>query len=75
MGVIKAQGQSTALDLDTMAWIAEEAGRDVIREPAARATFDANLALRAIPTDDEMLLNATRLYLACLRGATDPAAD
>lgn len=75
MGVIEAQHPATALDLDTMARIAEEAGRDAFRKPAARATFDANPALRAIPTADDTLASATRLYRACLCGATDPATD
>lgn len=75
MRVIEEQRPSTALDLDTMARIAEEAGRDAFRKPAAQATFEANPALRALPTPDGMLVTATRLYRACLRGATDPATD
>lgn len=76
MGDVKAQRPTTGhdLDLDLMAGIAEEAGRDAFRTPA-HATFDANPALRAIPATDDMLHNATRLYWACLRGATDPATD
>jgi hypothetical protein len=58
-----------------MARIAEEAGRDAFREPAAQAAFDANPALRAVPSSEAELVAATRLYLACLSGATDPAAD
>ena len=58
-----------------MARIAEEAGRDAFRKPSAEATFDANPALRTIPSSEAMLVTATRLYRACLSGATDPAAD
>lgn len=65
---------TTSLDLDTMARIAEEAGRDALLERGAHASFDA-APLRVVPTDDAMLLTATRLYGACLRGATDPATD
>ena len=66
---------STALDLDTMARIAEEAGRDAVRGRAAHPPFDGNPALRAVSTVDGMLVTATRLYRACRRGATDPATD
>jgi len=65
---------ATRLDLDFMARIAEEAGRDAIRKPSAEATFDANPALRTVPNSEAMLVTATRLYRACLCGATDPAA-
>ena len=75
MTVIRAPRPATALDLDFMARIAEEAGRDAVRKPAAQATFDANPALRAVPSTDAMLVTATSLYRACLSGATDPAAD
>ena len=66
---------TTALDLDTMAAIAEEAGRDAVCGRGAPAPFDAHSALRALPTADDLLATATRLYRACLRGATDPATD
>lgn len=66
---------TTSLDLDTMAAIAEEAGRDAVRGRGARTTSDAHSALRAIATADDVLVTATRLYRACLRGATDPATD
>ena len=75
MLVIEAQHPATALDLDTMARIAEEAGRDALRKPATDATFEANPVLNAIPTADDVLVTATRLYRACLRGALDPATD
>lgn len=66
---------ATALDLDTMAAIAEKAGRDAVGTPGGHAPFDARSALRAMPTSDDMLVTATRLYRACRRGATDPATD
>jgi hypothetical protein len=66
---------ATALDLDTMARIAEEAGRDAVRVGDAQAPLDASSALRGIPTADGMRVTATRLYRACRRGATDPATD
>lgn len=66
---------STALDLDIMARIAEEAGRDAVLGRADQPPFDANLTLRAIPTTEDMLVTATRLYEACFRGALDPATD
>ena len=65
----------TALDLDTMARIAEEAGRDAARRRGAPALVGAGSTLRAIPTADGMLVTATRLYRACRHGATDPATD
>ena len=74
MTVIQPAPATTSLDLDYMARIAEEAGRDAFREPAAEATFDTNPALRTIPNSEATLV-ATRLYRACLSGATDPAAD
>ena len=75
MTLIQAPSATTGLDLDLMARIAEEAGRDAFRKPAADASFDTNPALRAIPSSDATLASATRLYRACLSGATDPAAD
>ena len=75
MTVIQAPRPTTRLDLDFMARIAEEAGRDAIHKPSAEATFDTNPALRTIPSSEATLLTATRLYRACLSGATDPAAD
>ena len=66
---------TTALDLDTMARIAEEAGRDAVRGRADQAPFDNNPALRANLTTDDMLVTATRLYQACIHGALDPATD
>ena len=75
MTVLRAPRPTTPLDLDVMARIAEEAGRDAFRKPAAQATFEANPALRAIPSSEAMLVTATRLYRACLSGATDPAVD
>ncbi|MFN2319048.1 MAG: hypothetical protein ABR500_05145, partial [Dermatophilaceae bacterium] len=66
---------TTALDLDTMARIAEEAGRDAVLGRADQPPLDAYLTLRAIPTTDGMLVTATRLYQACFRGALDPATD
>ena len=75
MTVIQAPPASPRLDLDFMARIAEEAGRDAFRKPAAAATFDTNPALRTIPNSEAMLVTATRLYRACLSGATEPAAD
>jgi len=64
-----------ALDLDTMAAIAEEAGRDAVRGRGARAAFDAYSTLYTVPIADDMLAPASRLYRACRRGATDPAPD
>ena len=75
MAVIDTHHPTIVLDLDTMARIAEEAGRDAFRKPAAEATFDANATLHAMHAADDMLVTATRLYRACLRGATDPATD
>jgi hypothetical protein len=75
MTVIQAPRPTTHLDLDFMARIAEEAGRDAFSKPLAEATFDTNPALRTIPNSEAMLLTATRLYRACLSGATDPAGD
>ena len=75
MTVIQAPRPATHLDLDVMASIAEEAGRDAFRDPSADATYGTNPALRTIPKSEAMLLTATRLYRACLSGATDPAAD
>ena len=75
MTVIQAPRAATRLDLDFMARIAEEAGRDALRKPATEATFDTNPALRTIPNSAAMLVTATRLYRACLSGATDPVAD
>lgn len=66
---------ATALDLDTMARIAEEAGRDAVRTSGPQAPFDANSALRGIPRAEGMIVTATRLYRACRRGANDPATD
>ncbi|HYN68092.1 MAG TPA: hypothetical protein VES93_14485 [Ornithinibacter sp.] len=66
---------ATTLDLDTMARIAEEAGRDAVRPGGARTPLDADSTLRGIPAADGMLVTATRLYRACRRGATDPATD
>ena len=62
---------TTALDVDAMAAIAAEAGRDAVRRRGAQATFGVHSALRALPTAEDMLDTATRLYRACLRGATD----
>ena len=75
MTLIQAPRASTPLDLDFMARIAEEAGRDAFHKPLAEATFDTNPALRTIPNSEATLVTATRLYRACLSGATDPAAD
>jgi hypothetical protein len=75
MTLIQAPPATSRLDLDFMARIAEEAGRDAIRKPSAEATFDANPALRTIPISEAMLVTATSLYRACLSGAIDPAAD
>ena len=75
MTVIQAPRATARLDLDFMARIAEEAGRDAFRKPWAEATFETNLALRRIPDSEAMLVTAARLYRACLGGATDPAAD
>ena len=74
MTLFQAPGATTGLDLDFMARIAEEAGRDAFGKPLAEATFDANPALRTIPDSEAMFVTATRLYRACLSGATDPAA-
>ncbi len=71
----QAPPATTSLDLDVMARIAEEAGRDAFRKPSAEATFDTNAALRTIPNSEAMLVTATSLYRACLSGATDPATD
>ena len=67
--------QTTAFDLDTMTRIAEQAGRDAVRGRADQPAFDAYLTLRAIPTTDDMLVTASRLYQACFRGALDPATE
>lgn len=75
MTVIQAPRGATSLDLDFMARIAEEAGRDALRKPATEATFEANAALRTIPNSEGTLVTAIRLYRACLSGATDPATD
>ena len=75
MTLIQLPRPSTRLDLDFMARIAEEAGRDAFGKPAAEATFDTNPALRTIPNSEATLVTATRLYRACLSGATEPAAD
>ena len=75
MTVIRAPRATTRLDLDFMARIAEEAGRDAFRKPSGEATFDTNPALRTVPDSEATLVTATRLYRACLSGATDPAAD
>ena len=75
MTVIEAPRPATPLDLDLMARIAEEAGRDAFRKPAAQATFDANPTLRTLPASEDMRGSAARLYRACLSGATDPSAD
>ena len=64
-----------ALDLDVMARIAEEAGRDAVRGHADQPPFDTNPTVRADPTTDAMLVAATRLYQACVHGALDPATD
>lgn len=66
---------ASPLDLDLMAAIAEEAGRAALRSGGAQPPLDVKSALRAFPTADDMLVTATRLYRACLRGATDPATD
>ncbi len=66
---------TTALGLDLMARIAEEAGRDAVSRGGAPGPGGANSALRAIRTDDGMRVTATRLYQACRSGATDPATD
>jgi hypothetical protein len=66
---------TTALDLDLMARIAEQAGRDAVPTGGVLGQGDANSALRAIGTDDGMRVTATRLYRACRNGATDPATD
>jgi hypothetical protein len=75
MTVIQAIQGATLLDLDVMARIAEEAGRDASRKSADEATFETNAVLRTIPNFQTTLVIATRLYQACLAGATDPAAD
>ncbi len=75
MTAVQSPPATTRLDLDFMARIAEEAGRDAFRKPSADATFDANPALRTIPSSAALLVTATRLYRACLSGATDPAVD
>jgi hypothetical protein len=75
MKVFQAPRAIPRLDLDVMARIAEEAGRDAFRKPLAEATFDTNPALRTIPSSEAMLVTATRLYQACLTGATEPAVD
>lgn len=75
MTVIQAPRAATHLDLDLMALIAEEAGRDAFRTPSAEAMFDSNPALCTIPNSEAMRVRAARLYRACLSGATDPAAD
>lgn len=75
MTAIQSPPAATRLDLDFMACIAEEAGRDALRKPSAEARFDTNPALRTIPSSEAMLVTATRLYRACLSGATDPAVD
>lgn len=67
--------QTTALDLDTMTRIAEQAGRDALLGHADQTPFDAYLTLRAIAPTDDMLVTASRLYQACLRGALDPATE
>lgn len=75
LGVVSGGGhrQSTALDLDLMARIAEEAGRDAVRTGSAPGPSGANSSLRGIRTDDDRRVSATRLYRACRSGATDPA--
>jgi hypothetical protein len=75
MTAIQSPPAIIRLDLDFMARIAEEAGRDAFRKPLAEATFEANPALRSVPRSEAMVVTATRLYRACLSGATDPAVD
>lgn len=67
----------TALDLDTMAAIAVEAGQDAVHGRGAQAPFESSPTLFDIPTvdGDGRRDTATRLYQACLQGATDPATD
>lgn len=74
MTVTQAPPAPTLLDLDFMARIAEEAGRDAFRKPLAQATFHTNPALRTIPNSEATLATAARLYRACLAGAIEPAA-
>ena len=75
MTAIQTNRGATPIDLDVMALIAEEAGRDASRKTADEATFETNVVLRTIPNFQTTLVIATRLYQACLAGATDPAAD
>jgi hypothetical protein len=65
------------LDLDLMAAIAVEAGRDAVLGRGTQPPFASSPALLAIPTadGDDSHGTANRLYQACLQGATDPAAD
>jgi hypothetical protein len=69
--------RTTPLDLDTMAAIAVEAGQDALHGRGAQAPFESSLTLFDIPTadGDGRRGTATRLYQACLQGATDPATD
>lgn len=73
MTLTRSPRATTRLDLDFMAHIAEEAGRDAFRRPAHEATFGSNPSLRTVPSSEAMLATATHLYRACLSGATDPA--
>jgi hypothetical protein len=75
LGTVSGGGHrpTTALDLDLMARIAEEAGRDALSTGGAAGPGDANSALRAIRADDGMRVTAMRLYRACRSGAIDPA--
>lgn len=66
---------TVVIDLDTMAAIAEEAGRDALGGDVVPASFDPRSLLRTLPVTPDALATATRLYGACHRGATDPATD
>jgi hypothetical protein len=74
MTVVRSSQPPTRLDLDLMAHIAEQAGRDAFREPAGDATSGNADVLGAVPGSQAMFYTATRLYRACLSGATHPAA-
>lgn len=76
LGAVGAPTTALDLDLDTMADIAEEAGRDALNGRGTRPPFAASLARYAISAEgDARHGTAVRLYQACLRGATDPATD
>jgi hypothetical protein len=75
LGTVSGGGHrpTLGLDLDLMARIAEQAGRDALRTGGVLGPGDADSALRAIGTDGGMRVTATRLYRACRSGASDPA--